>query len=437
MTVTTAKKARLIDVDGPRLGHVPSFDGLRGIFALMVVMYHANVTEDLHGMPIIIDWFFVASGFLITTLLLDETNRSGRASLRNFYTRRVLRLFPAMYALIAVYSIIMIAARLIAPAETADAQYWWVDALGAATYSYNIVAAFAPDVVTGMIGHTWSLSVEEQFYFIWPLLLIGVLAKARRPSDRNLIIGSIAFIALFFFIRFKFQYIVVFDGAEPHFADAENPTWQGITYRIAASRPDMIIYGCLMAFLARAIPRPVPQKVRTALGTLAYFGWGVFLVILVGTHVVPGFERFGSPGYQLGLLLLGPITLDLYFRRNSWYAGIICWKPFQWLGLRAYGIYLWHVIPVLIFLPAINDSFGVKKLALGLITTVLGISLGLLSYRFIEMRFLAMKDKFGSAAPSGPPAATSSDQTGSDETDDLELARRLIEQRAQSGGEQQ
>jgi peptidoglycan/LPS O-acetylase OafA/YrhL len=446
-------------------------------------MYHANVTEFLHGMPIIIDWFFVASGFLITTLLLDETNRHGRASLRNFYTRRILRLFPAMYAFIGAYSLIMIAARTVDPAGTQDAQYWWVDAVGAATYSYNIVAAFIPDVVTGMIGHTWSLSVEEQFYFIWPLVILGVLAKARRSSDRNLIIGSIIFIAVFTFIRFRFQYVVVFDGAEMSYADLENPTWQGILYRIASSRPDMIVYGCLIAFVARAIPRPVPDKIRYAIAISAQLGWVVFAVVLCATHVVPGFERFGSPGYQLGLFLLGPITLDLYFRRNSWYSGIICWKPFQWLGLRAYGIYLWHVIPVLILLPLINDSYGVKKLALGLITTALGIGLGLLSYQFIEKRFLAMKDRFGSAAPTAPaPSASSASAEPNDmdtgriealrveavrieavrieavrieavrneaastadngnaangpEAHDMEIARRLIEQRSQPGSEQ-
>ena len=75
--------ARLVRVDAPRLGHIPSFDGFRGIFVLQVVLYHAGVTAKLlPGSPIIIDWFFVASGFLITSLLLDEQNRSNTIDMR-------------------------------------------------------------------------------------------------------------------------------------------------------------------------------------------------------------------------------------------------------------------------------------------------------------------------------------------------------------------
>ena len=75
------------------------------------------------------------------------------------------------------------------------------------------------------------------------------------------------------------------------------------------------------------------------------------------------------------------------------------WKPISWLGLRTYGIYLWHVIPVLIFLPAISNANGMEKLVLALITTVLGVAVGAGSYRFIERRFLSMKDRFSSIAP--------------------------------------
>ncbi len=400
MTASTDTHGRLIRVEGERLGHVPGFDGIRGVFILLVVLYHAEVLPFIHGMPIIIDWFFVASGFLITTLLLDETKRHGKASLRNFYTRRVLRLFPAMYAFIGVYVIIMIVARTVAPAETADLEYWWVDALAAATYSYNIVAAIVPDTVTYMIGHTWSLSVEEQFYFLWPLILLGVLAKATRRADRKLIIGSVLFVALFFFIRFKLQWVVVYDGFDPVFVDQEDPTWQGIVYRIAASRPDMIVYGCLTALVARMVPRPVPDAIRRWLAILGPLGWAWFVAVLIGMGRIPGFEMWGGPGYQIALLFLAPITLDTYFRQKSFYNRFLCFGPFRWLGLRAYGIYLWHVLPILILAPAIFDSYGAQKLALSSIATVLGIGAGLLSYRYIERPFLAMKDRF-----SEPPGA--------------------------------
>ena len=162
---------RLIRVDGPKLGHIPAFDGFRGLFVLQVVLYHALVTDFLEGSPIIIDWFFVASGFLITSLLLDERRATDNTDLRRFYQRRALRLFPAMYLMIAVATVILIIAVNFVPAAQEQLGDWWIEPLAAATYCYYIVAAFMPGTLDGVLGHTWSLTVEEQFYFIWPLRL--------------------------------------------------------------------------------------------------------------------------------------------------------------------------------------------------------------------------------------------------------------------------
>ena len=165
---------RLIKVDGPRLGHIPAFDGFRGLFVLQVVLYHALVTDFLEGSPIIIDWFFVASGFLITSLLLDERRATDNTDLRRFYQRRALRLFPAMYLMIAVPTVILIIAVNFVPAAREQLGNWWIEPLAAATYCYYIVAAFMPGTLDGVLGHTWSLTVEEQFYFIWPLIFLAV-----------------------------------------------------------------------------------------------------------------------------------------------------------------------------------------------------------------------------------------------------------------------
>ncbi len=383
---------RLIKVDGPRLGHIPSFDGLRGLFVLQVVFYHAELTDFLGGTPIIIDWFFVASGFLITTLLMDEHNRSGDIDLRNFYTRRVLRLFPAMYAMIAVFSILLLALNLIHPTEGTN--LWWVESLGAALYVYFLVAAFFPGTI-GMIGHTWSLTVEEQFYFFWPPIFRRTLRKATRRADLWLIGGSVAFILVFIGLRYGLQDVIgSTDGSEPKFVDEGHITWQGVVYRIAAVRPDMIVYGCLMAVVARWIPRPVPAHIRRWLAVGGYVGWILFgLALLLTKPGPPGFTSlFGGPLYQVALLGIGAVVLDGYFRQESWYSRVFSVAPAPWLGQRSYGIYLWHVIGLLPFLPLISESYGVKKLVLGLMASGVGIGLGLLSYRYIERRFLHLKD---------------------------------------------
>jgi peptidoglycan/LPS O-acetylase OafA/YrhL len=383
---------RLIKVQGERLGHIPSFDGLRGLFVLQIVLYHAEVTDRLGGTPIIIDWFFAASGFLITTLLLDEQNRSGSIDLRNFYTRRVLRLFPAMYAMIAFFSILLLALNLIAPTE--GTELWWVESLAAGLYVYFLVAAFFPGTF-GLIGHTWSLTVEEQFYFFWPPILRRTLRKATRGADLRLIAGAIAFISVFVFLRMRLQFVIEEgEGTEPQFYDEGNLTWQGVVYRIVAVRPDMIVYGCLLAFVARWIPRPVPDRIRRLLAVAGITGWLLFGAALVFTKPgPPGFAAlFGGPLYQLALLGIGGIVLDGYFRQESFYSRWFSARPWRYLGQRSYGIYLWHIPVLLPFLPAITSTYGVPKLVLGLIASAAGVGAGLLSYRYIERRFLRIKD---------------------------------------------
>jgi len=387
---------RLIQTSGSPLGHVPSFDGLRGFFIVQVVLFHAEVTLFLRGSPILIDWFFVASGFLITTLLLDEWNKSGGINLRTFYTRRALRLFPSMYAMIAVFSVLMLAIRLIAPTETEDASLWWVESLSAALYVYNIVAAFFPGTI-GILGYLWSLAVEEQFYFLWPPLFRRVLRRSRRRTDLWLIGGSLVFVAVFFFLRWKFQYIVETssDTGHPTYADEGDITWQGVVYRIAGTRPDMIVWGCLVALLARKIPRPVPATLRRVIAAAGLVGWALFAIVLV--FCAPGppgpFALFGGPVYQLALLFIGAIVLDGYFRQDSWYSKIFTIAPARWLGIRAYSIYVWHGVVLLMCAPLILNSYGLQRAIIATVASCLAIGAGVLSHHYLDRRVMLYRNR--------------------------------------------
>jgi peptidoglycan/LPS O-acetylase OafA/YrhL len=381
-------------VDGPRLGHIPAFDGFRGLFVLQVVLYHALVTDFLEGSPIIIDWFFVASGFLITSLLLDERRSTDNTDLRRFYQRRALRLFPAMYLMIAVATVLLIVAVNFVPAARAELGSWWIEPLAAATYCYYIVAAFMPGTLDGVLGHTWSLTVEEQFYFIWPLVFVVAMRAKRRSADLRLIVGSVLFIAVVMGTRVWFQSDIVEltpDGAV--FTDEADPTWQGIVYRLASARPDMIVYGCLLAFVNRAIPRPLTEQWRKGIAVAGAVGWVGFVGFIVLGNRVAGFELFGGPVYQVCLLLLAPMILDLYLRQESASSRFFAHPALRWLGVRSYGIYLWHIPVLFPFLAAMDGVFGVRRLVLGLLASAAGILAGIASFRFIEQPFLRIKDQ--------------------------------------------
>ena len=388
---TTDAPRRLIAVDGPNLGHIPSFDGFRGIFIIQVVLYHAEVTTFVTGSPILIDWFFVASGFLITSLLLDEVKRSDDIALRRFYTRRALRLFPAIYSMLAVFTILMLIVQTVAPEVAEEAPMWWLEPISAALYSYNIVAAFFPATM-GIIGYLWSLSVEEQFYFLWPPVLRRTLRRATRRSDLLLIGGAVVFVATFFALRFGLQSVVQASSTtgEPTFADQDSVTWQGVVYRIASSRPDSIVLGCLAAIVVKHIPRPLPPVVDRWLARLAVLAWLWFAtVILFCKPGPPGwFAMFGGPVYLVGLLLLPVMIVDGYLRQDTWYSRLLSIRPARWLGVRIYGIYVWHGIVLLLCAPAILAASGMERRLIGTVASALAIGAGILSYRFIERPFL-------------------------------------------------
>jgi peptidoglycan/LPS O-acetylase OafA/YrhL len=169
----------------PLLGRSPALDGLRGLALVWVVAYHfTGATGPFPGAWIGLDVFFVLSGFLITAMLLDEVRVHGRVSLRLFYARRALRLLPALLAMLAVWTLVLLAfhdttwfaatpgsERTGDPVELGGA-FWQVGVtlLYGANWIYALGSGQAP------LAHLWSLAVEEQFYVVWPLVLLALLA---------------------------------------------------------------------------------------------------------------------------------------------------------------------------------------------------------------------------------------------------------------------
>jgi peptidoglycan/LPS O-acetylase OafA/YrhL len=160
----------------PRL---PGLDGLRAIAVLAVVLYHLDVSW-MPGGFLGVDVFFVLSGFLITTLVVEEIERTGRLGLRDFYLRRARRLLPALLVLLAVLSLLSL---LVLPEERAELRR---DVVAALLYVSNWSYVFTEQSYFEAVGrppllqHLWSLAVEEQFYLLWPAVIVVAMVAGRR-----------------------------------------------------------------------------------------------------------------------------------------------------------------------------------------------------------------------------------------------------------------
>ena len=173
-----------MSVSVPRAKHLPALDGLRAVAVFVVISYHAGLMKGIPG-DLGVTLFFVLSGFLITWLLLREFAATGSISIRSFYARRALRIFPAYYVFI-LFSLAV---------DTALGHRWSRGLIAVAfTYLVNYYNAFNGHPITS-IAHAWSLAVEEQFYLLWPLACLSLLRRSRASAARAVALVIVATVA--------------------------------------------------------------------------------------------------------------------------------------------------------------------------------------------------------------------------------------------------
>ncbi|HWD65378.1 MAG TPA: acyltransferase, partial [Solirubrobacteraceae bacterium] len=175
----------------PQLPHFGGLDGLRGIAVIAVILYHGGVVWASGGF-LGVEVFFVLSGFLITSLLVEEWAASATVRLRAFWGRRARRLLPALFVLVLVIGIYYTAAgsNQAVPGFSGDG----LSALFYFSNWHQIAAGTSYFAASGPVSpfqHTWSLSIEEQFYVLWPLLMIGILGWSRRRGGRRSLVGPL------------------------------------------------------------------------------------------------------------------------------------------------------------------------------------------------------------------------------------------------------
>jgi len=346
---------------GGRTGFRPDIEGLRAIAILTVLAYHAGL--PVRGGFVGVDVFFVISGFLITGLLVAELDRTGSISWIRFVGRRIRRLLPAAVLVLVLTSVV---SWFVVPGlRRRDIG---VDIAAAAMYVVNWVFArretdyLASDVLPSPVQHFWSLAVEEQFYVIWPLLLIALALVIRRPSRR------VVALALGTLVASSFVWSVWFSHTSPRpaFFTTTTRAWElGI--------------GALLAVALAGRPRPsTPARGSAALG------WAALVGLLAVALWLP--TDIDWPG-AWALLPTVPTAVLIWVGWQGSAHGpvrLLGTAPMVWVGALSYSIYLWHW-PVIILGGWVADASGATLPAWGVVLLALGsVVPAWLSWRFVE-----------------------------------------------------
>ena len=335
-------------------------EGLRAIAVLAVLLFHAGV-PGLAGGYVGVDVFFVVSGFLITSLLVTEKESNGSISLSSFYARRVRRLLPVA-AVVAISTLV--------------ASWIWLeplrlrsvanDVLAVATFSSNFVFAsrgadyLQSTLPPSPLQHYWSLAVEEQFYFVWPLLIAFLCIGASTSSRVNvrvrigLLSAVVAVVSFVLCMR-------MMESSQP---------W-------AFFSPHTRAFELAIGALVAVIPMVTFKWYQSLAAIAAWCG----LVGIVATVVLfDETTRFPGP-WALAPVLATAVVLR-GGNATPWApVALLQLSPFQWLGSRSYSAYLWHWPILIIVAAAFNRELSVTD---GLVCIAIALGLSEFSFRFIE-----------------------------------------------------
>lgn len=327
-------------------------EGLRGIAILVVVLFHLGV-PGFSGGFIGVDVFFVLSGYLISGILAAEIEATGRLDLVRFYARRARRLLPA--ALLVIVVTIIGAWFVYAPSEQ---RYLAASAFFAATYVSNLwfghetLDYFGANPETNPFLHTWSLSVEEQFYLVWPLLMLAASGAWQRRISRRRLVGIMAVAAAVSFV----SSLILTATIQP---------W---AFFLSPPRAWEFAVGALAALIPRrsAGPASASRLPLVWLGLLSVFG---------STFLLSKQSLF--PGWLVVPAVLGTAAA---LRAGPGLGNPLDTAPLRWLGRISYSLYLWHW-PVLVLPVA---AFGPQPIPVRLALGGLAVLLAMASLRLVE-----------------------------------------------------
>jgi peptidoglycan/LPS O-acetylase OafA/YrhL len=349
--------------DQPHMGYEPSLDGIRAFSVIAVMLYHANIAW-LPGGFLGVEVFFVVSGFLITSLLIEERESTRRIDLKQFWIRRARRLLPALFVMLCATAI------CVAFYATDSAPDFRRDVLPSLGYFSNWWQIFAVDTPyfaassLPVLRHLWSLAVEEQWYLIWPLLFVFVFgAKWMRPKISGALLllcsGAIMFATALRFVQ-------------------DDETRTNFLYLSTLTRSSGLLLGAAVAMLWRPWRKnSLPSWWKSSLAdALAVASIAVIGVLMATVHVAD------AQLYQGGLAvttIASAVIIAVVMRPNGLFVKkFFSQELFVEIGRRSYGLYLWHW-PIFVVAHARDSG---NRLAVALALTII---INEFVYQYVEI----------------------------------------------------
>ena len=386
--------ARPLEWDPPRqaisrVPYLPGLDGMRALAVVAVMIYHTN-NGWLPGGFIGVEVFFVISGYLITLLLIGEHEKQGRIDLKQFWLRRARRLLPAVFfmlTLLMIYTALfkrdtlgLLRGDVIAGLGYVSNWYQiWVGA------GYTASADFAP------LRHLWSLAVEEQFYLIWPVIMVGLIRLGRRrlpDVSRWLLLAALA-IAIVTGLLFHSGPVGtpdVYPGAYWE-VGGRSISKMDTLYLSTITRSTGLLIGASFAMLWRpvAVLRGPLKEKGPSLDMLALGGLGALGALAYYLHVIEDNGHADPWLFRGGFIAVGLATVMVMaaVTHRGARAGALLGNPvLNWVGTRSYGLYLFHWPIYQIIRETAGSKLKPGEFALAMVITA-GITE--FSYRFVEM----------------------------------------------------